>query len=453
MAVIEARSPYDDSLVGTLTVDGSSQVDEKLERSRAAFERWRHLSVPERCRVVAQGLDRFMARSDETAREISLQMGKPLSQARGEVDTMLDRARWALGAAEEALASETVPEENGLHRRIENVPLGIVFDIAAWNYPLLVAVNVIVPALLAGNTVVLKHSHRTPLTGEAFAHAFGSLEIPDLLVHMAVRSSGANLIIDDPRVAHVAFTGSVPTGRAVYLRAAERLLDVGLELGGKDPAYVAADADLETAVAGVVDGACYNAGQSCCGVERVYVHRQVYAEFVDRAREVVGSYVMGDPLDEATTLGPMAMADSLDTLEGQVADARERGGEVLLGGRRASGRFFPASLVVDVPNESLLMQEESFGPIVPVQVVEDDAQALARMQDSRFGLTASVWTRDRDRAEAMASELDAGTVFQNRCDFVDPALAWTGVGESGVGSTLSRHGFLGLTRRRSLHFR
>ena len=454
--LLEVKSPYDGSVVGTVALDGEDAVDRKLEAARTAFSTWRELDVAERCRIVAQGLERFMAAGEEVARDISLQMGKPITQALREVETMRDRAVWALEHAAESLAPEPVPVENGLHRRIEHVPLGVVLDIAAWNYPLLVPINVIVPALLAGNVVALKHSSRTPLTGEAFARAFGDLEVPDLLVSLNVTRQTADRIIDDPRVAHVSFTGSVPGGRAVYRRAAERLLDVGLELGGKDPAYVAEDADLDVAVEGVVDGACYNAGQSCCGVERVYVHRAVYDEFIERARAILGDYRLGDPLDEATTMGPLAMPESIPDLEEQVDDARRRGGRVLLGGGRAGGHpggFFEPTLVVDVPNDALVMQEESFAPIVPVLAVADDADGLRRMQDTRFGLTASVWTRDRERAEWLAHRIDAGTVYQNRCDFVDPALAWSGVGESGIGATLSRHGFLGLTRTRSLHFR
>ncbi len=455
-ALMEVRSPFDGFVVGSVAMDSSAGVDRKLTALEAAFGIWRNTPLADRRRIVEEGLTKFLDASTQIARDITLQMGKPLAQANKEVETFLDRAHWALDAAEGALATETLPEGGGLHRRIEHVPLGVVLDIAAWNYPLLVPVNVIVPALLAGNVVALKHSHRTPLTGEAFARAFGSLEVPNLIASMNVTRDSANRLIDDARIAHVAFTGSVRAGRAVYRRAAERLIDVGLELGGKDPAYVAEDADLDTAVEGVVDGACYNAGQSCCGVERVYVHRRVYPEFVDRARTLLAAYRLGDPLSEATTMGPLAMRESLAALEAQVEDARSRGAEVLLGGSRVEGlpgSFFAPTLVVDVPNDAVLMQEESFGPIVPVHVVDDDDQALAHMNDTQFGLTASVWTRDRERAERFSRGLDAGTIFQNRCDFVDPALPWTGARDSGVGSTLSRHGFLGLTRPRSIHFR
>lgn len=453
-ALMEVRSPFDGAVAGSVAIDSSTAADRKLEAAQTAFGRWRDVPLPERRRIVEEGLTRFLDLSSETAREITLQMGKPLSQANKEVETFLDLSHWALGAAEEALATETLPNGKGRLRRIEHVPLGVVLDIAPWNDPLLVPAGVIVPGLLAGNVIALKHSERTPLTGEAFARAFGSLEIPDLVVSMNVTRDSASRLIDDSRVAHVAFTGSVRAGRAVYRRAAERLIDVGLALAGKDPAYVAEDADLEIAVQGIVDGACDNAGQSCSAVERVYVHRRVYAEFVDRARTRLGSYRLGDPLNESTTMGPLAMRESLEMLAGQIEDARARGADVLLGGERVEalpGSFFAPTLVVDVPNEASLMRDETFAPIVPVQVVDDDDQALAAMNDTRFGLTASVWTRDRERAERFVRGLEAGTIFQNRCDVVDPGLPWSGTRDSGVGATLSRHGFLGLTRTRSVH--
>ncbi|MBM4268884.1 MAG: aldehyde dehydrogenase family protein [Deltaproteobacteria bacterium] len=455
-AVLEVRSPYDGAVVASLPLDGPEAVQRKIAAASAAFGRWRDVPLEDRCRLVAKGLEWFRRDGERIAREISSQMGKPVTQARREIETMLDRARWAIGAVEDALATELVPPAGDLHRRIEHVPRGVVLDIAAWNYPLLVPVNVVVPALLAGNTVVLKHSERTPLTGEVFARAFGTLDVPDVLVHVVVSRAGASRLIDDPRIAHVSFTGSVATGRAVYRRAAERMVPCGLELGGKDAAYVAADADLAFAVENVVDGACYNAGQSCCAVERVYVHRSVYDEFVDRALEALGGYRMGDPLEESTTLGPLAIRDAIGPLEARIEEAKRRGASVLFGGGRApvvGGGFFAPTLVVDVPNDSSLMQEESFAPIVPVRMVEDDEQALGLMRDTRFGLTASVWTRDEERAERMARDLEVGTVFQNRCDYVDPALPWSGARESGLGATLSRHGFLHLTRPRALHFR
>jgi acyl-CoA reductase-like NAD-dependent aldehyde dehydrogenase len=339
--------------------------------------------------------------------------------------------------------------------RIEHEPLGVVLDIAAWNYPLLVPASVVVPALVAGNAVILKHSPLTPLCGLAFERAFGTLSVPGLVQNLVVENERAEALIGDPRIDHVSFTGSVATGRRVYAAAAKRLIDAGLELGGKDPAYVAEDADIAFAAENVIDGACYNAGQSCCAVERVYVHESVLAAFLEKAKSALKQYRMGDPLDERTTLGPLARSEAVGFLEKQVEDAVARDAKIVFRGKRPSGKgsFFEPVLLSGVPNDASAMQEESFGPIVPVASVASDEEAIARMNDSRFGLTASVWTTSGERAERIARELEAGTVYQNRCDYLDPALPWSGWKESGIGSTLSRYGYLGLTKRKSIHFR
>ena len=454
---LQVVNPYDQQVVCEVPLDDADRLAAKVSAARAAFERWSRLPLDERAGRVRAGLQRFRERADDIAREVTLQMGKPIREARREVQTFFERAEHMLAIAPETLAPEVLPEKDGLHRRIEHAPLGLVLDIAAWNYPLLIPVNVVVPALLAGNAVLLKHSARTPLCGERFARAFADPDFPGLMASLDIDHDQTAALVADPRaVDYVAFTGSVAGGQAVYRQAARRVLDVGLELGGNDPAYVAADADLAFTVENVVDGACYNAGQSCCAVERVYVHRRVYDEFVDRARTALQGYRLGDPLDEGTTMGPLASRSALDTLERQVDDAVRRGARLLLGGARlpdTRGNFFPPTLLADVPQEAEVMQEESFGPLLPVRAVGDDEEALRQMNDTRYGLTASVWTRDRARADRFAAELRAGTIYQNRCDYLDPALPWTGVGDSGKGSTLSPYGFYHLTRRRSVHFR
>ncbi len=453
---LKVINPYDQKVLFELPFDRGKELEEKIAGARKAYERWRRLPLEERARRVEQGLKYFRNHAEEVARDITLQMGKPLTQARGEVKTFFHRAEYMLSIAKETLAPEVLSGKPGFQLRIEHAPLGVIYNIAPWNYPLLTAVNVVVPALLAGNTVLLKHSPLTPRIGRHFEAAFGELDPPNLVTSLILTNAQASQLIGDPRINYVAFTGSVATGTKVYQQAAKRLLDVGLELGGKDPAYVAADADLDFAVENIVDGACYNAGQSCCAVERVYVHRSVYRKFIERAGEILKQYQLGDPLDEKTTLGPLARREALLFLEGQVKEAVRRGGRLLYGGKRAKGmkgNFFEPTLLADVPNTAKVMQEETFGPIVPVLSVKDDGEALARMSDSRFGLTASIWTRDRMRAELFARELEAGTVFQNRCDYLDPCLPWTGARESGIGSTLSRYGFYHLTRRKGIHFR
>jgi len=456
MSLLKVINPYDQTEVCELPYDDDVAVDAKLFRAVRAQQAWAALPVADRVIRVESGVRWFEEHADEVARDVSRQMGKPLTQARNEVETLLERARHMSSIAAAALAPDILPENDGLVRRIEHVPLGVVVDVAAWNYPLIIAVNVVVPALLAGNAVIVKHSAKTPLCGRAFTDAFASLETDGLVQDVVLDHDGTAALIRDPRVGYVSFTGSTDGGRTVYSTAAKRLLGCGLELGGKDAAYVAEDADIVTTAENIVDGACYNAGQSCCGIERVYVHDRVHDAFLDAARTVMQRYRLGDPLDETTTMGPLASEAALDTLEEHVQDAVSRGTRILLGGSQLTdspGNFWLPTLLTDVPNDALIMQEESFGPLLPVARVQDDDEALRMMNDCRYGLTASVWTPDAERAERMAASLDVGTVYQNRCDYLDPALPWTGARESGLGSTLSPYGFLGLTRRKAIHRR
>jgi acyl-CoA reductase-like NAD-dependent aldehyde dehydrogenase len=436
--------------------DTDSALDAKLEAARRAQRAWRSRPVSERVRELSSFLAYFREAKESVALDVSREMGKPLREARGEVEVLLARSECMLSLAEKALAPETLSEKAGIERRIEHAPLGLVLDIAAWNYPLIVPGNVVLPALLAGNAVVLKHSPKTPAAGEHFEKALARLSDPALFAHVVLPDSRAGGLVSDARIDHVAFTGSVRTGRRVYETAASHLAGVGLELGGKDPAYVAEDADLDFAAANLVEGACFNAGQSCCAVERVYVHERVWARFLERALRAMAELRIGSPQDEHTTLGPLVDEAARARVEAQVADALERGARLLSGGRglRAQvGFFHEATLLADCPDEALVMREETFGPVLPARSVRNDEEALACMNDSPYGLTASIWTTDPARAEHFARELEAGTVYQNRCDYLDPNQPWTGWKQSGLGSTLSRYGFLGLTRRKSIHLR
>jgi len=454
---IQVINPYDQSTVCELEFHREAEVNARLTAAADALGRWREVSLDERIAIVTRGMNYFRNHADVIARDITRQMGKPLAQAQREVETMIVRAERSTVDAREALRADVLPEADGLVRRIEHEPLGVVLDIAAWNYPLLIAVNVVVPALLAGNVVLIKHSAKTPLCGQAFEREFTEAGVANLVTNLLLTHEQTARLIADERVDHVSFTGSVPGGRSIYKTvAAKRLIDVGLELGGKDPAYVAQDADIDFAAPNVVDGACYNAGQSCCAIERVYVHRSKYEAFLERARVELEAYTPGNPMDDETTMGPLASRSALDELQAQVEDAVHRGARLLLGGGRmggVKGNFFEPTLLADVPHDAAVMREESFGPIVPVTAVDDDEQAIERMNDTRFGLTASVWTADTARAERFARALHAGTIYQNRCDYLDPALPWSGYGDSGKGSTLSRYGFYHLTRRKSIHFR
>jgi acyl-CoA reductase-like NAD-dependent aldehyde dehydrogenase len=372
---------------------------------------------------------------------------------------MAKRARHMASIAEASLADVVLEPDNGRERRITRAPLGVVFSLPAWNYPLLTAVNVVIPAVLAGNAVVLKHSPRSPLCGAHFEHAFKAAGAPKGLVQaLDCDHATSERIAGDARIDHVAFTGSVYGGHRIYAAAAsKRFVEVGLELGGKDAAYVAADADLARAVSGIVDGACYNAGQSCCAVERAYVHRSLYEQFIEAALVELRAYVLGDPMASTTTLGPMAQPVQPAFIEAQVKEAVAHGARLLLGGHHTQvegkGRFFEPTLLADVPAAAQVMRLETFGPVLPVVAVDSDEEALALINDSDLGLTASVWTRDRERAARLARDLEVGTVYMNQCDALDPALPWTGVKDSGKGSTLSALGFAHLTRPKAWSFK
>lgn len=450
-------NPYTGELV-SLELTDDATLDRVLDEAREATRSFRRSAVEERIALCERALSAFEAQSEQVATDITRQMGKPLSQSRGEVKGMAGRWRHMQSIAAESLADLVLPPKEGFERRVVKEALGVVLDLPAWNYPLLTAVNAIVPALLAGNAVVVKHSPRTPLCGEHFARAFAAAGAPPGLVRaIFVDYATTERVVGDARVDHVLFTGSVHGGHRIQAAAKDRFLHVGLELGGNDPAYVAADCDLQNTVENVVDGAIYNAGQSCCAVERVYVHRSIYESFLERAEPLVRAYVLGDPMDERTTLGPIAQPWHVKELEAFVKDAVDRGGKLVCGGRPASvngkGRFFEATLLRDVAQAADLMRRESFGPILAVSPVDDDDEALAKMNDSTLGLTASVWTQDRARAARMARDLEYGTVYMNRCDALDPALPWVGMKDSGRGCTLGTLGFDALTRPKAIHFR
>ena len=452
-------NPYTGEVVLERQLATSSQMDEIMKRSHEAHRSWKRTSLTERLEVVKRFTDHFHSNAHDYAAEITASMGKPLGQARGEVRGMIYRATQMSAIAEDALADIVLPEQKGYSRWIRREPVGVVVVLAAWNYPLLTAINSVVAAVLAGNSVVLKQSPRAPRCAEQFAEAFEAAGAPkDLVTAIHCSYAVSEELVAHPLAGYVSFTGSVFGGRRIYQAVANsRFIDVGLELGGKDPAYVAEDANFEHAVVNLVEGGFYNAGQSCCGIERVYVHETIYDKFLEATVEETRNYQPGDPMVKDTSLGPMAQPTSVPFLEKQIDEAKSSGARILTGGSATQfdgkGRFFSPTIVADTDHSMSIAKEESFGPVIAIQKVSSDQQAIEKMNDSAFGLTASIWTSDIERGRKLLPQLEAGTVFLNRADYLDPHLAWTGVKDSGKGASLSALGFHAVTRPKSYHLR
>lgn len=457
--LLKCISPVDGSVYVERPLASGDEIDKALARAREAREGWSRVPVAERCAMLGRAVDAFVADGPAIAEEISWQMGRPMAQSPGEIRGFEERARHMLAIAPETLADVAVAPKEGFTRFVRRLPVGVVFVIAPWNFPYLTAVNSIIPALAAGNTVLLKHSAQTPLCAERFAAAFAKAGLPrGVFQHLHLGHTDALALIENDGVDFVAFTGSVPAGHAVQQAAAKRFIGVGLELGGKDPAYVRADVTIAHAVENVVDGAFFNSGQSCCGIERVYVHESVYDTFVEGVVTLVSSYRLGNPMDPDTNLGPLVKTSAAEHVRSQIAEAVAAGARTLIDSarfpaNRDGSAYLAPQVLVDVHHGMRVMREESFGPVVGIMKVNTDEQAISLMNDSQFGLTASVWTNDESAALAIGEKIATGTLFMNRCDYLDPALAWTGVKDSGHGCTLSRVGYEQLTRPMSFHLR
>ena len=452
-------SPVDGSVVFERTLDEGPRLEEALGRASNAFQSWRRVSLEERCEMVLRFVETAVADVDAVSHELTMQMGRPIRDGAGEASGWLLRGRTMIDLAAEGLADIRLGAREGFTRFIRREPLGVVFVVAPWNYPWLTAVNALVPALVAGNPVVLKHSEQTPLVAKRIGEAATAAGLPPgVLQVMYLDHQGVAEVIADDRVAFVAFTGSVGGGHAIQDAASKRFIGAALELGGKDPAYVCEDADLVRSAANLVDGSFYNAGQSCCGIERIYVHRGVYAPFLEAFREEANRLVLGDPREAATTLGPVVRKRSARLIQAQIEGAFSSGAKPLLdpsdfeGSQRGLPYLAPQALI-DVDHSMEIMREETFGPAVGIMAVDDDDEAIRLMNDSRYGLTASVWTRDLERAQRIGEQVETGTWYMNRCDYLDPELAWVGVKDSGRGCSLSTLGYAQLTRPKSFHLR
>ena len=436
-----------------------NDIEQAVKAANQAQAAWFASGLTERKAKIGAAIDWLVAHKDEVAAAITHSMGRPISQSPGEVKGLEERASYMLSIADTALADIVPEEKTGFKRFLRREPVGVVLVMAPWNYPFLTAVNAIVPALAAGNVVLLKHSSQTPQVAELFQAAFDAAGLPvGVFQSLHMNHADTDALLQSNAVDFVAFTGSVNGGHQVQAAISKRFIGAGLELGGKDPAYVRADADVASAAENLVDGSFFNSGQSCCGIERIYVHASVYEAFVQAFVAVTQQYQLGNPTDANTNLGPMVRRSAADFVRAQIAEAVAQGAKSLV-----DEAAFPASKVgtaylsphvlVDVNHDMRVMREESFGPVVGIMAVQDDDEAIRLMNDSDFGLTASIWTQDAIVAEALAGKIATGTVFMNRCDYLDPALAWTGVKDTGHGISLSELGYAQLTRVKSYHLR
>ncbi|RVI13828.1 aldehyde dehydrogenase family protein, partial [Sinorhizobium meliloti] len=428
-----------------------------VAHARLAQKAWARRPLDERVKLVLAGVARLNEMVDEVVPELAWQMGRPVRYG-GEFKGFNERSNYVASIAADALKPLVVEESDRFERRIAREPHGVVFVIAPWNYPYMTAINTVAPALMAGNTVILKHASQTILVGERMVRAFIEAGVPaDVFQNLFLDHDTTAALIAAKSFDFINFTGSVEGGRSIERAAAGTFTGLGLELGGKDPGYVMEDADLDAAVDTLMDGATYNSGQCCCGIERIYVHESLYDAFVEKSVAWVSNYKLGNPLDPETTLGPMANKRFAATVRNQVADAISKGARALIDPKLFpqddGGAYLAPQVLVDVDHSMEFMREETFGPAVGIMKVKSDAEAIELMNDSRYGLTASLWTKDAERAARIGRDLETGTVFMNRADYLDPALCWTGVKETGRGGSLSVLGFHNLTRPKSYHLK
>ncbi len=452
-------SPIDNSVYVERPYASYEEINQTLERAKQAQKDWRQVSLAKRKELCTAMVDAFVAKKDEIAEEICWQMGRPIGSAAGEVAGMEERARKMIELADAGLESIKLDEKEGFERWIQREALGIMFVIAPWNYPYLTAINAIMPAILAGNAVILKHSAQTPLCAERLFEAFAEGGVPEgVFQYLHLNHADTEGVIKDERVSHVAFTGSVRGGEMVEKAAAGRFIGIGLELGGKDPAYVRADADLAHAVETTMDGAFYNSGQSCCGIERIYVHESIHDEFVQQATAWVNALKLGRSDDPETSMGPVVRASAAEFVREQTAEAIEQGAIAHISRSdfaedQPGSAYLAPQLLSNVDHRMRLMTEESFGPVVGIQKVASDEQAIELMNDSEYGLTASIFTQDVKKGIELGQQVETGTFFINRCDYLDPDLAWTGIKNSGHGCTLSVMAYESVTRPKSFHIK
>lgn len=458
MVMIQNISPIDGSVYAEREAMSLDAARGAVLKARAAQKAWARRPLEERVQLVLKGVARLNEMVDEVVPELAHMMGRPVRYG-GEFKGFNERSNYVASIAADALAPLVIEDSGNFERRIEREAHGVVFVIAPWNYPYMTAINTVAPALMAGNTVVIKHAAQTLLVGERMVRAFVEAGVPDdVFVNVFLDHQTTSALIAEGLFNFVNFTGSVEGGRAIERAAAGTFTGLGLELGGKDPGYVMEDADLDAAVDTLMDGATYNSGQCCCGIERIYVNEALFDAFVEKSVAWVSNYKLGNPLEQETTLGPMANKRFAKVVRQQVADAVSKGAKALVDPKLfaaddGESAYVAPQILIDVDHSMEFMTEETFGPAVGIMKVKNDEEAIRLMNDSKYGLTASLWTQDAERAGRIGREIETGTVFMNRADYLDPALCWTGVKETGRGGSLSVIGFQNLTRPKSYHLK
>jgi acyl-CoA reductase-like NAD-dependent aldehyde dehydrogenase len=455
MPTLTIHNPATGAVIAERSAEDAGSVASKARAARAAQAAWSATPLHERLAIIGRFRAALVAELDTLAATLTSEVGKPISQSRNELNGLLPRIDFFLAQTERAIADQTVFDEGGMRERIGHVPLGVVANISAWNYPYFVGCNVIVPALLTGNAVLYKPSEFAALTGSHIARLLHAAGVPPAVMQTLVGGGEVGAALLEQRIDGLFFTGSHATGVRIAQALAPRLVKLQLELGGKDPSYVRADADAKTAAESLADGAMYNTGQSCCSVERIYVHESLHDAFVEHFVATVKGFKAGDPTDSATYIGAITRAPQLAVLDAQVADAKAKGAMLLCGGHRlpGPGNWYAPTVFSNVDHSMELMREESFGPVIGIQKVRGDDEAVALMNDTRYGLTAGVYTKDEAKARELLARVNAGSVYWNCCDRVSPRLPWSGYGDSGIGLTLSTHGIQTFTRPKAWHLR
>ena len=459
MSIQKTITPIDNSVYLERPLSTQTEIDKVIENSKKSFQSWKNTSIEDRITIINKFIDNLIALKPEVSKEICWQIGRPISQCGNELRGFEERSRHMVKIAKESLQNIPATKNDEFDNYIYKSPLGVIFVMAPWNYPVITATNTIVPALLAGNTMVLKHSSQTPRCAELIAQALENTGIPEgVFQFVHTNHQACEKIIADPRIAHVVFTGSVRGGQEVKKYIGTRFINVGLELGGKDPAYVRSDADINHAIENLVDGAMFNSGQSCCGIERIYVDQSIYKDFIDGFKNLTEQYKLGDPSQEDTNLGPVVRLSAANFIRSQMAEAEQQGAKRLIDESKFSiskedNCYVAPQVMIDINHSMRFMMEETFGPAVGIMPVKDHHEAKQLMNDSPYGLTASIWTKDLDFAKEFGRDIETGTFFMNRCDYLDPALAWTGVKDTGVGCSLSVLAFDQFTRPQSFHMR